>query len=481
MKKFLTTISKKNITKIFLLFLAFLLVMLFCSLKTVYAANGGLTNGLYENALFKINSIYNDDSDIYLNITSKRGRNGSGQVYHNNFTKITGYTTNNTYVEYDLTISNSSVNGYVYSDTEIYHIDNANFSSGFYFKVKTIDSNDESFNVLDYCIVCSSYDYGVKTLKTAEAYAYIYSEKKGWPWEGNKYLDIIYFSLFVDGVGRINPSNLQACRFAFKDKNSNWVYLDSNFVKNGTKDYHYSANVMGVSMNIINVEDAYLYQISEPSRTDGLRSSFKANMYACENGIDSIYLNSLKSQNVFSEWPDNVADSMEYVIIMENAPKLNTGATRSNNNVDTFGIVQFTYWDENSDLIVGSLYDDEIAVVKDPETGEIEVIGLDPETGELILLDDYSIDEAGNVHRPDGSIVGFSDKNHVIANPEDKSIWDYFGDFASLIKICITIALFVLGLVLVLKLVRLLGSNKSKGNNVNITVKSGSSKGRRRK
>ena len=458
MKNFILRFKDKTFRKLFILFSILLVFLLFSSISTAYASNGGLTSGLYENALFKLNSIYNDGSDIYLNITTKRGRNGSGQVYHNNFTKITGYSTNNTYVEYDLTITNSSENGYYYTDTEIYHIDNAYFTSGFYFKVKTIDSSvgNESFNVLDYCIVCSSYEYGVKTLKTAEAYAYIYSEKKGWPWEGNKYLDIIYFSLFVDGVGRINPSNLQACRFGFKDKNNNWVYLDSNFVKNGTKDYHYSANVMGVSMYIVNVEDAYRYQISDPSRTDGLNKKFKANMYASENGINSIYLNALKGQDKFSEWPDNVADTMEYVIIMENAPKLNTGATRSNNNVDTFGIVQFTYWDENSDLIVGSLYDDEIAVIKDPETGEIEVIGLDPETGELILLDDYSVDDFGNVFRPDGSSVGFSDKNHVKANAEVKSIWDYFGDFAKLFKTIFTITIFVIGVIIVLKIVSLL-------------------------
>lgn len=455
MKKFLLNVSKRNIPRLFIVFLVMLLMILFSSAKTVYAANGGLTNGLYENALFRINRIYNDGSDIYIDIDSKRGRTGSGQVYHNDFNKITGYSTNNTSVEYSLTLTNSSVNGYLYNVNEIYHIDNAIFGDGFYLKLKTIENSSETYNVLDYSIVCSSYSHGVKTLKTAEAYAYIYSEKKGWPWESNKYTDIIYFSLFVDGVGRINPSNLQMCRFSFKDKNENWVYIDSNFVKNGTKDYKYEGKVLGQSMYVVNVEDAYYYQLSNPSRTDGLRSSFKANMYASENGINSIYLNLLTSQDSFSDWPENIADTMEYVIIMENAPKLNTGATRSNNNVDTFGIVEFTYWDENADLIVGSLYDDEIAVIKDPETGEIEVIGIDPETGEIVLLEDYNVDDLGNVFRPDGSSVGFSERNHVKANQEIKSIWDYFGDFAKLAKTIFTIAIFVIGLIIILKIITL--------------------------
>lgn len=178
-------------------------------------------------------------------------------------------------------------------------------------------------------------------------------------------------------------------------------------------------------------------------------------MYASENGIDSIYLNSLKSQGKFDDWPENIADTMEYVIIMENAPKLNTGATRSNNNVDTFGIVEFTYWDQNSDLIVGSLYDDEIAVIKNPSTGEIEVVGIDPETGDIVLKDDYFVDDLGNVFRPDGSTVGFSDRNHVEANPEVKTIWDYFGDFAKIAKTIFTIAIFVIGLIIILKIVTL--------------------------
>ena len=70
MKKFLMTISKKNIPKIFLLFLAFLIVVLFSSVKTVYAAESN-NSSLFDGSDFRIDSFTNDGSSVYMNVTSK--------------------------------------------------------------------------------------------------------------------------------------------------------------------------------------------------------------------------------------------------------------------------------------------------------------------------------------------------------------------------------------------------------------------------
>ena len=476
MKKFLMTISKKNIPKIFLLFLAFLIVVLFSSVKTVYAAESN-NSSLFDGSDFRIDSFTNDGSSVYMNVTSKLPRNG---IYatHLNFSSCDALVNNET-VSYSLTCVNENENGFIYSSYEKYLIEDFSLSPSINFKLLSIDSYDLS----NYCITFNTTGNNVKTLRWANAYSYISSYKQGWPWEGNNYLDIIYFSLFVDDHGKINPSMLNSCRFGFQDKNKNWVYLESSFKSKGTKDFHYSGSVMGQSMYIVNLKDAYYYDLSEPSRTDGLRKSFNANMYATENGIDSIYLNLLMSQYTFDDWPSNESYQMDYCIIMEHAPKLNIGAYKGNNDVDTFEVVQFSYWDDSFDLIGASLYDTDkpIYVVSD-EDGNESVVTIN-DNGEIIPADDYSVDDYGVVHDQYGNEVHAHDRNHNIANDESwfDKFFNLFGSFASIIKTVLTIGLFVLGLVLVLKLVRLLGSNNSKGNNVNITVKSGSNKYRRKK
>ena len=65
MKKFLMTISKKNIPKIFLLFLAFLIVVLFSSVKTVYAAESN-NSSLFDGSDFRIDSFTNDGSSVHM-------------------------------------------------------------------------------------------------------------------------------------------------------------------------------------------------------------------------------------------------------------------------------------------------------------------------------------------------------------------------------------------------------------------------------
>ena len=112
MKKFLLNVSKKNIPKIFLIFLVLLLMILFSSAKTVYAASGSSSN-LYECEDFNIENIYNDGPDCYICIHSKL-RSGSQYAQNMNFTSISFKDLNNNIHNYSLTLVTGNSGMYYY-------------------------------------------------------------------------------------------------------------------------------------------------------------------------------------------------------------------------------------------------------------------------------------------------------------------------------------------------------------------------------
>lgn len=493
MKKFLLNVSKRNIPRLFIVFLVMLLMILFSSAKTVYAASGSSSN-LYECQEFIINDIYNNGTESFISIRSKL-RNGSQYAQHMNFTYMIIFPyhreSSDDYSTYSLTLLNGDTSDYYYGGVELYSINNLcedeHMIHGY---LESIGNNDYEYSIdTDNPLDITYFPY--KTIRWATAYAYIHSEKSGWPWEGNKYRDFIYFSLFVDNIGKIEPSQLKSLKFAFKDKNDNWVYITSIYKKNGTKDISYSQNVMGVSMKTVDIEDAYYYDLSEPSRTDGLRNSFKASMYGTESGVNSLWLSALENQQTFDNWPSNEAYEFEYFILLENAPKLNKGATRSNQEVDNFAVVQFSYVDEVGLLTGASLYNssqtpngEPVIGIIDDISGEEIPVTIDPETGDLNDLSDegWHFDEWGNLIDPDGYIVDFDERNENIANKPGTIFTDWFNSLSSLFKKLFTIALLVIGIILVLKIFNLIGKiGGKKDNNVNIHVRTGSNKSKKRR
>ncbi|MCR5462315.1 MAG: hypothetical protein K6E87_04535 [bacterium] len=446
MKKFLLNISKRNILKIIIVFLVMLLMILFSSVKTVYAASND--GPLYEGSDFRIDGFDRSGTNIYIDVVSKKDRNGN-YATHLDFQSCTG-SLNGVSSTYSLTCETN-----LYSNNERYLINGLSLTSDMNFKLTSIGSYDLSSSNVYFNTSPSN----VKTLKWANAYSYIYSEKKGWPWEGNNYLDVIYFSLFVDGVGKINPSDLNSVRFGFQDKHNDWVYINSSFNKKGSKDYKYSSQVGGQSMYVVNVEDAYYYDLSNPSRTTGLRSNFSADMYASESGIDSVYLNMLISQDTFKNWPSNEAYQFDYVLIMEHAPKLNSGAVKGNSDVNSFELVQFSYYENGVDLIGASMYDtpNPIYVIQD-ENGNDVVITIN-ENGEIINSDDYSVGYYGVViDNETGEEVHAHEHNFNKANP-DNSFWDNIlpglSKLGNTIKTILTIALGIIALLVLLKIISL--------------------------
>ncbi len=486
MKKFLTTISKKNISKIFLLFLAFLLVILFSSIKTVYAAESN-NSSLYDGSDFRIDSFTNDGSSVYINVTSKLPRNGTF-ANHLNFSSCE-LSLNNETVSYSLTCVNENDNGFIYSSYEKYLIEDFSLSPSINFKLLSIGNYDLSERDIRFSTLSS----GLKKLITAKAYGYISTVwNMGVFGLGSYYESLIYFDLYVDGVGFIDPSRVESVKFSFVDTAgcdiydyNHLVYIDSNFSHKGTKDVSIDWKIGSAGYKAMaQIKDAYYYDLTEPSRTDRLSKKFSCEMYASDSPIKSQFLNWAKQDGIFNDLPFDFYENCKYFIHMKNCPNLNSGLLRTGDEVNSFGIVEFSYFDNDFDLVGASLFDPQdinneskpIYVISN-ELGELRVVTLDDE-GNIIPAIGYTVDEYGNVFDPNGKFVGFGKNNYFKGSPDPTKPAT---DLLSWIKKIITVVLFIFAIILILRIVGLFRGFSKKDNNVNITVKSGSSKGRRRK
>ena len=493
MKKFLLNVSKKNIPKIFLIFLVLLLMILFSSAKTVYAASGSSSN-LYECEDFNINSIYKEGNDIYLSITCKK-RASSQYADHMSFNSICLVASDNHQRNYSLTLTNSSSAFYIYGGEEIYIIDDlltGIADSVLNNRIYSISNLSNTYNLFDESI-CFSY-IGTTTIKTAIAYSYIYFDTYPNNWFGEHNFASIFFSLYVDGEGYINPSNVVNVQFQFKDKKEQWVYIDSTLDSLGERYENWLVIDSHEVIDLSSKGDAYYYNLSDPTPSTNLSSDFSAEMIGCDDGFNEPYYREHKMfrpDGVFNEWPSGASD-FKYVLLMHHCPKLNTGASKSNDyNVDNFEVVQFDYYNYDGELVAASLYNtsqtggNPIVKIHDSSTGLDFPFWLNPETGELELAPGYYFDDNHILRDPNGNRVG-ADENNISKANDDSNWWDKFldgwGDFSTLIKRCITIALLVIGIIIVIKILSLIGNlGGKKDNNVNINVRSGSNKSRRRR
>lgn len=456
MKKFLLNrFSKRSLFGIFFVLLMMIFFIILGNSTVVYASGGSGT--FFENSSFSVDSIYNDGSSVFLEIRSKLGTYGNnGYIRHLNFEECTG-TLDGVTDTYSLTLTNSSSTGYYYSTREIYVIDDLSLTSGMNFKFLSIGEYDVSSSNLYFNTVAN----GLKTLKWATAYAYIYFTDQynlavpNYLFQYCNYASI-FFNLYVDGVGQINPSQLNSLRFEFKDDNSNYTVVSSSFENKWT--YSSSSNYSWYDGFFLNEHNIYYslpkyeYSCSEPSRTDGLSNKFDLNLFGADS-ISSDVLDKARNNNEFKNWSNGISDNFNYCLQMIHCPKLNKGATKTNSNVDTFAVLQFSYWEDDVNLIGASLYDTEnpIYVVQD-ENGNDKVVTINSD-GEIIDSNDYSVNEYGVViNNETGEEVHAFDRNDVIAKPDNPSIWDTLG---STFKTIFTIALGIIALLIILKIISL--------------------------
>lgn len=511
MKKFLLNVSKRNIPRLFIVFLVILLMILFSSAKTVYAASNN-NGGLFSNDDFRINNIYSEDSDIFISIDALK-RSSQGQVYHNNFNVITGYTNGNTFGSYELELVNSGENGYIYNSKEIYKINNLFVTDNLNFRIKELKSLVplEIIDLSSYSITFSTLLHGFKTLKTAKAYGYIHTERYKkinniFSWR-NYYKSYITFCLYVDGVGMIDESAINSLRFGFKDSNDNWVYIDSNFDNNDNfweyKEFTTTLGQGSEGRTLYYMRDPYNYVCSSPSRNDGIRNGFKSYFYssselwgepiakADENGVFDDFPFEFKEHIYVEPTEDDggldyIKYGFNYMVFLDDCPNLSSGVMTSSDDVKSFGIVEFSYWDEDKSLIAASLFDDQnidgsekpVYIVQD-ENGNWTVITID-DNGNIVPAIGYSVDEYGNLYDPNGKFVGFGKRN-FFKSDKDPDISN-FDIFINNIKKWLSIILGIIGFIVVLRIIRLLSNLfGKKDNNVNIHVKTGSNKSRRRR
>lgn len=451
MKSFLLKFKDKFFTKLFILISVLLMFILFTSFKTAYAYDS--SSVLYDGTDFIIEEFYKDGNNVYLDIESKKPRNGN-YATHLNFESCTGLLNGNSNT-YSLTCSSN-----LYSNKERYLINGLSLTTNMNFKLTSIGSYDLS----SYNIYFNTSPNNVKTLKFGEAYYYIYfTDKKqnsisdGEWGPGTHHFAAIFFNIYTDD-GLISPEDLVSLRFEFKDNNGNWPVITSDFSRKGD-DYftlsqiNYSVFSSGAQLKYIMCDDGYYYNLSSPSRTDGISNKFRASMIGSETGIDcGTYFDEL-GNNAFDGWPSEAKD-FKYCIMMDHCPKLNTGASKSNNNVDNFGVLQFAYYSDGLDIIGASLYDtpEPIYVIKD-EYGNESVITIN-EYGEIVNSNDYSVNEYGVViNNSTGEEIHHSPTlNHGKANPDDLSIWD---SLSNSFKTIFTIVLGIIALLIILKIIRL--------------------------
>lgn len=481
MKKFLMTISKKNIPKIFLLFLAFLLIILFSSAKTVYAASG--SSILYEGNDFNIVRIYNSGTEAFLDVNTKK-RISNTYAEHMDFNKITVFVPGGNYVDFSLICVNENANGFIYSSYEKYLIvdyleNNENIIENC--RLVSISNINSTFSLSSANIVLNYIPYA--TLRLANACGIISCHSTGWPWD-RRYESYIFFSLYVDGVGYIEPKQLNSIRFMFLS-NSNKVTMVANNPYQARTFFGPYKELGLTSQDIPRVllYDAYQYDCDfvNPTMSNYLRSSFSCDLYSCDEMAGSEFE---IIDNYYSELPNGASDNLNFLIHMNNGPKFSNsslGGTKTND----FAIIQFTYWEGDSDnvcsLNAASLNngDSPLYVVHDDVSDEDVVLTVDPDTGEIIPTDDYYVDPLTGLPRDavTNEEVGYDERNdfNLIYNP---SLWDKLSNF---FKTILTITLSVLVLILIVRIVGLFRGFSKKDNNVNITVKSSSNKYRRKK
>lgn len=487
MKKFLLNVSKRNIPRLFIVFLVMLLMILFSSAKTVYAASGS-SNYLYNGTDFIVERVYKKEENVYLDIVSKLPRDGN-YATHLNFETCSG-TLNGSSNTYSLTLTNSSTGEYYYAGKEIYCVNNLNITGSMYFKFTNIGGYDVSSARVYFSTTSSN----IKKLKTAQAYGYIFTaEWKRLFWHDH-YESLIFFSLYVDGVGYISPSELNSLKFSFVTKKGHTIdepdyltYIDSDFKSKGTKDVNIRWRVAPeVRMLMANVEDAYYYDLSEPSRKSGLSNNFKAEMYGSDSGLNSVWLNKANEENLFEDFPEDFLENCNYLIHLNHCPNLNGGNLRNGDKTNSFGIVEFTYWGDDCELIGASLYDTQVIdgverpvfVAKD-ENGNVFVYTID-DNGNIVNADGYYVDKYGNLYDPNGKFVGFGDRNNFIGTKDPDIGLD--DEIFKWVKRIFTAVLFVFGIIIVLKIIKLLkGVFGSKSKDVNINVRTGSNKSSRRR
>lgn len=457
MKKFvLNRFSKRSLFGIFFVLLMMIFFIILGNASVVYASGGSGT--LFENNDFEITKVYKEDNHVYLDVTSKLGTYGNnGYIRHLNFEECTG-TLNGSTSTYSLTLMNSSSTGYYYSTKEIYCVDNLSIVGGMNFKFTSIGEYDISSGDVRF----NTTNSGVKTLVWANAYGWIQFDKYPQNLMTDGGLGVhnwacIYFNLCADGYGEISPSQLNSLRFEFKDDNSNWVTINSNFShqEEYVNDIDYLSIFTGNTKGYY-CEDAYVYELSQPSRTDGLSNKFRVNMYGSGEGVDSPVFESSYFLNSTTDYPTDV---FNYVIDMHHCPKFNSGATKGSNKVDNFAILQFSFWSEECELIGASLYDTEnpIFVIED-ENGNEKVITIN-ENGEIVDASGFSVNSYGVVINDEtGEEVHANDRNDFKTNP-DESFWEQlfpnFSKIGSTFKTILTIVLGIIALLIILKIINI--------------------------
>ncbi|MCR5462318.1 MAG: hypothetical protein K6E87_04550 [bacterium] len=454
MKKFLLNISKRNILKIIIVFLVMLLMILFSSIKTVYAASSG---SLYDCTDFSIDDIYSSNANAYIDVTAKK-RSGN-YTSHMDFNSIS-VKYGNTTKTFLLTLVNGSDNGYVYSSYEKYLIEDyveevENISiSGI---LQTITNNVHPYNVSSAEI--NIYYIPYATLKTAYAYGFGICHKWGVPWS-YRYESNFIFSLYVENYGYISYDKLNSLDFYFLNNDKEKIHMVCNHPTEsrhwyGNVDYLGNSGSAGESRIIL--EDAYKYDVNfyNSSMASKLRSDFNCEMYSSDNidGLD--YAQWTKYCN---NWPNEARNYLNFVVHFDNGPKF-SDTSLNGTSTNEFMVIQFTYWDGDGEtpysLHAASIknnQDKPIFVAHDDGTDEDIVLTTNDE-GEIIVAEGYTVDPLTGLPKdPHGNFVDYSEGNLIIVETP-KSPIDSLSDLSDLVKRIISIVLGVLGFIVILKII----------------------------